>query len=282
MESNFHSNFGRGGALSNNNVTAIIPCREEEAQLTACILSARLLAGHVLVVNDNSCDGTVSLAERLGCEVVHAPPLLTLEQGQGRIEALLWLALPRVQTDFAMRLDADERLTPELAGFCQDRLASCEISGVVASRRNFFIGRYLDDGGWSTVQQVFLFRVSAVSKDWGQEIHQQIPIDGTLARARPDQDGVLLHLNYQSEESFVERSLIRYAQEDLVKMSRPSSVIGSQMLGLKIWWRLSTKLWGRLIIRAGARDLSTGVMAASLLSVYEVMRRLYSLEKSPK
>lgn len=259
-------------------VTALIPCRNEQERLRECVTSARLLADEILVIDDNSSDETVALAEKLGCRVIQAPEVISLDTGQGRIEWLIRFGLGHVSTEFALRLDADERVTEQLASFCQAQIESAPIDGIRAQRRNYFVNGWLNHGGWSNVQQIFLVRVSAVRSDWSLRIHQQIPVEGFVVAANPVTAGYLLHLNYVSVQDFVERSLIGYAQQDFSSISVPRNLFSSVWTVIRIWTSFSIKIFGRVLIRQGWRDRVPGVAAGTLLAVYEVMRHLYSLE----
>jgi dolichol-phosphate mannosyltransferase len=89
-------------------VSVVVPARDEEARLAACLAPLRDEPGvtEVLVVDDESTDGTAALAERLGARVVRGAPLppgwrgkpWALEQG-----------LRAARGDWVVFLDADAR-----------------------------------------------------------------------------------------------------------------------------------------------------------------------------
>ena len=64
------------------NVWVILPTYDEAENLEAVTggIRAALPEAHILVVDDNSPDGTGRLAEDLGCEVLHRPA----KEGLGR------------------------------------------------------------------------------------------------------------------------------------------------------------------------------------------------------
>lgn len=83
-------------------ITANIITLNEEANIEACIRSARRVCAEVLVVDSFSTDRTVEIAESLGAKVVKQAYL-----GDGPQKAF---GAPLASNDWILSLDADERL----------------------------------------------------------------------------------------------------------------------------------------------------------------------------
>ena len=83
-------------------ITANIITLNEEANIEACIRSALRVCDEVLVVDSNSTDRTVQIAESLGARVVKQAYL-----GDGPQKAF---GVPLASFDWILSLDADERL----------------------------------------------------------------------------------------------------------------------------------------------------------------------------
>ncbi len=128
-----------GGPL----LAVIILTRDETLHLPVLLESLRPLAAEVWVVDSGSTDGTPELAAAAGCQVVEHPFESYAAQLRWAAEAL------PISAPWVMRLDADERLTPELARELADllpRLPS-DVAGVLVKRQVWFWGRWIRRGG---------------------------------------------------------------------------------------------------------------------------------------
>lgn len=124
-------------------LTIIILTRNEEKNLEKCISSLGGVPKRVVVVDSYSTDNTVDLAKSLGVEVVQ-------HSFENHAAQFNW-ALENVQidTEWVMRLDADEELTCDLATEIDGRLDKLpdEVNGVVLRRRVYFMDKWLRHGG---------------------------------------------------------------------------------------------------------------------------------------
>lgn len=258
-------------------VTAVIPCRNEANNLEMCIESVRKLTGSIVVVDDSSTDRTVEIAESLGCTVLTPPTDLQVGLHQGRVERLFMWGIEQVKTPYCLRLDADERLTPDLVQFSRMAMR-IGADGARARRRNYFLGDWLRHGGWHDPHQLFLVRCESIDPSWDAQIHGQIPINGDVLVATGEGDGYLDHHDYNSVREFVDRTLGGYAQEDQVAPVRSAKASGLILESIIIQYRFSRRLFGRLLLRRGIRDGQRGLAAATLLATYDVLRSVYGLE----
>lgn len=90
-------------------VTVIIPARNEERLIAACIKSFPKTV-RVIVMNDNSKDGTAKVAAEAGAEVIQAPALKGNTRGK---PAACFAAFEHVKTRYMLFVDADTRFKPE-------------------------------------------------------------------------------------------------------------------------------------------------------------------------
>ena len=115
-------------------VSVLIPVRNEAAHIRACIQSVQW-AGEVVVVDSGSSDATIDTASMLGAKVVqfHYQP-----GGPKKKNWALENKYP-FRHEWVLILDADERITPELAReiatVLADGTAHC---GFYINRRNYF------------------------------------------------------------------------------------------------------------------------------------------------
>jgi glycosyltransferase involved in cell wall biosynthesis len=125
-------------------VSVIILTKNEAANLPTCLASLQPLNAEIFIVDSDSSDQTVEIAKLAGCQVFTNP-------WENYAQQLNWALqnLP-ITNPWIMRLDADERLTPELIKEIQQVLPQTpkEITGYQVKRRVFFMGRWIRHGGY--------------------------------------------------------------------------------------------------------------------------------------
>ena len=93
---------------SPQDVTVVIPARNEEKRIAKCVKS---FAGtRVIVVDDASTDRTAELARTAGAEVIEAPPLLPGVKGKPNA---LWAGAQLARTTYVLFVDADTTFSPQ-------------------------------------------------------------------------------------------------------------------------------------------------------------------------
>ena len=125
-------------------LSVVILTKNEAANLEICLKSLEELDVEVFIVDSGSSDQTIEIAKQAGCHVVE-------HSWETYAKQLNWALtnLP-LNTPWTMRLDADERLTPELISELRDVLpnAPAEIFGYQLKRRVFFMNRWIRHGGY--------------------------------------------------------------------------------------------------------------------------------------
>jgi glycosyltransferase involved in cell wall biosynthesis len=140
-------------------VSVIVLTKDEELNLAACLESVRGWACEVIVVDSASTDRTVEIARRLGAEVVTHPFESHVTQWRWALSAI------PIRSDWVLGLDADQRVTPELAAAIREFTASdraTRLAGAFVPRRQVFRGRWIRHGGYYPKHLLKLFRRDAV------------------------------------------------------------------------------------------------------------------------
>lgn len=135
-------------------LTVVILTRDEERHIARAIGSVTGIAERIFVADSGSTDRTVAIAEELGADVRFNPWRNYATQFNWALDQL-----PE-DTEWVLRLDADEIVTPELAREIATQLAGLEadIDGAWISRRMTFLGRTIRWGGVFPVRVLRLFR----------------------------------------------------------------------------------------------------------------------------
>ncbi|HHX70057.1 MAG TPA: glycosyltransferase family 2 protein [Gallicola sp.] len=125
-------------------LTAIILTKNESKNIVDCIESIKGLAKRIVVVDSGSTDDTVELAIKYGAEVFSHPFENYARQFNWAIDNT------RIDTKWTLRLDADERFTPELCARIEKECAlhaEDDVNGFTLAAWLYFMGKRLTYGG---------------------------------------------------------------------------------------------------------------------------------------
>ncbi len=126
------------------NVSVIILTYNEEKHIERARESVISFADEVFIVDSFSTDRTVEIAQSLGAKVYKNKWVNYATQFNWALENL------PIKTEWIMRLDADEIVSPELAKEIKEKLPYLEkdITGIYVKRRVYFMGRWIKHGGY--------------------------------------------------------------------------------------------------------------------------------------
>jgi len=135
-------------------LSVIILTFNEEIHLARCIESVKDLAGDLVVVDCFSTDATLEIAQNLGARIVQHEWLNHAAQFNWALSQL------NPETEWVLRIDADEYLTPELLSEVHSFLAhaASNVDGAFLNRRMIFQGKHIRHGGVFPIQVLRLFR----------------------------------------------------------------------------------------------------------------------------
>src|SRR5580765_3348294 len=111
-------------------LSAFIITKNEASDIEGCLTSLRGLADEVIVVDCHSSDDTVAICRRLGAKV-----LVRDFDGFGQQKQF---ALEQTTGEWAFSIDADERMSPELAAEIRQVVTSSRPEAGFRVRRNFY------------------------------------------------------------------------------------------------------------------------------------------------
>jgi glycosyltransferase involved in cell wall biosynthesis len=154
-------------------VSVTIITKDEAANIEACLRSVSW-ADERIVVDCGSRDETVSLAERMGARVVRRDwPGYAAQKNVASAEAA---------HDWVLSIDADERVTPELAAEIRARLATPPTeAGFRIPRVTFHLGRWIRTTDWYPDPQLRLYDRRRAR--WqARRVHESVAADGPVGR----------------------------------------------------------------------------------------------------
>lgn len=135
-------------------ISAIVLTYNEEIHLERCLSSLKGLVFDVLVVDCFSKDRTADIAAAAGARLLRREWVNHADQFNWALSQL------PMDTEWVLRIDADEYLTPKLIQEIKNELPKLppEVDGIYVSRRMSFQGRIIKFGGVFPVRVLRLFR----------------------------------------------------------------------------------------------------------------------------
>lgn len=244
-------------------VSIIIQTYNEEKNIIECIESAKLLTHNIIVVDTNSTDATVEKAKSQGAHVFEHP----YEQ---YVEPVRNFAIGKAQTEWVFLLDADERMTSELAAEITEKVETTTHTFFKVPRKEYFAKKiWLQHGGWWPSQIIrFIKKKSFV--EWPKAIHSTPKVNGTGGIL----DNAILHFSKNDYSVVVEKTILFEDQESnlLFKAHKPVNTI-------TFFRKFLGELYRRLLKKAGYKDGTIGVIESIYQAFSKTITYLYLYEK---
>ncbi len=193
-------------------ISVVIITKNEARNIVACLQSVSW-ADEIIVLDSNSSDATVQLAEGLGARVVQTE---WLGYGQTKQRAVEMAAGPWI-----LSLDADERVTPELASEVAQAAQGNDVNAYAIPRLTWFVDRWIRHSGWYPGYVVRLFR-----RDSGHfsaaRVHESVVVEGAVKRLREP----LLHYSFNSLDEYHarQRAYVPLAAEEMHAAGKSAGV----------------------------------------------------------
>ncbi|MBF0309876.1 MAG: glycosyltransferase family 2 protein [Magnetococcales bacterium] len=185
-------------------ITAIVPCRNEAANIVACLASLSP-AARVVVVDSASSDATPVLAREAGAEVID----FSYEGGYPKKRQWVLDHLP-LATPWVLLVDADERIPQALWDEIRENLANPSVPQAFLIVKGFhFLGRRFRFGGFSHAA-VLLFRRGSARFEHildepasapDMEIHERLVVQGDIGVLKAP----LIHQDFKGLQAYLER-----------------------------------------------------------------------------
>ena len=228
-------------------LSAIVTSFNEEINIKECLESV-LWADEVLLVDSFSTDRTI--------EIARAIPEVRIVQHEyfGSAAQKNW-AMDRAEHPWVLIVDADERVTGELAREIRallDRGPSAEHYSI--RRQNIFVDRIIRHSGWSTDKVVRLIRKGSARYP-NRRVHADMRPEGPT----PTMAAPLLHYTFRSFSQYLEK-FHRYAEWGAAEAFKRGRHPGVAELFCRPAWRF----FRMYVLQAGFLDGRHGFVLCAL------------------
>ena len=178
-------------------VTALIITKNEELNISDCLLSIKDFCSRALVIDSGSTDKTVEIAKNLGADVFYHEFETHAKQRNWGLENC------DITTKWVLRLDADERLTTPLIAELNKLITehdSDDVNGVTMEAWLFFLGRKIKHG-CRNKRKLMLFKTgTAYIEDRRMDEHT-ILLSGTSVYAK----NKFIHYDFKDMTHWIEK-----------------------------------------------------------------------------
>jgi glycosyltransferase involved in cell wall biosynthesis len=216
-------------------ISVVILALNEEKNLPDCLASLGGVKCEVFVVDSGSSDRTVEIAEEYGAKVFRHP-----FEGYGKQRNWALRELP-LSCEWVLNLDADERLTPELAREMATTMAEppAGVDGFMLRRRTVFMGRWIRHGGHYPNYQLRLFRRAAGECE-DRLYDQHFVVRGTVRALKNDYIDVVA-----AELSTWSMRHVRWAGAEASELMRSEAAQGARVSASLSAGQIAKKRWLR-------------------------------------
>ena len=133
-------------------LTVVILTKNEEKNIRKCIESFNGIMKRVVIIDSFSTDGTQRLCVQLRNELAERGCQLDFYEHEFVDQATQFnwgLKNTNIETEWCMRIDADEEITKELSLEIDEKLNAIHkpVNGIILRRRVMFMGRWIKHGG---------------------------------------------------------------------------------------------------------------------------------------
>lgn len=220
----------------------------EEDRIRDALESVRW-ADEIVVIDSFSSDATVDICREFTNHVFRIP-------WQGYVTQKN-IATQKTSHTWVLNLDADERVSPELAQEIQNALRQPpRVVGFYMPRMTYYLGDWIRHCGWYPDAKLRLFHKD--SGQWvGQALHEKVEVRGPTTTLRHP----IYHYSYRNISDHLRR-IDQYTTIAAEHKHRPVS-------GAEIFGRTLFTFFKKYVLKQGFRDGTRGLIV-SILSAFTV------------
>ena len=155
------------------NITALIITKNEEIHIERCINNIKKLVNNILIIDSFSNDNTIEIAKKLNIKFIQNKFINHAKQFNFGLSQL------SQHTDWILKIDADEILTPSLIAEIKNKLPNLDknINGIYIKRHLVFQDTLIKYGRLSPVRLLRLFRFQKGKCD-NRWVDEKIKVEG--------------------------------------------------------------------------------------------------------
>ncbi len=245
-------------------ISVIIYTYNSAEDISECIESAHQLTSNITIIDLESRDKSIELAEKEGAKVVSHP-------FTRYVETVREFGIELGNTEWLTILDADERITKELADEIRTSITSDEFTHYKIPRKEYFARKtWLQYGGWwPNYLTGRLFKKNAF-KQWPKNIHSSPLIDGNEGYLK----SALLHYSKNDYQQIVAKT-INFEDIESDLLFKANKRVATPTFFRKFFG----ELYRRMFKWQGYKDGTIGIIESIYQAFSKTITYIYLYEK---
>lgn len=184
-------------------LSVVVSAYNEGTRIEDCLKSVSF-ADEIILVNNSSQDNTVELARKYTSKILTKPNNIMLNTNKN-------FGFSKAQGDWILSLDADERVSPNLAREIKTVIRnSPNISGFWIPRKNIIFGKWITGDMWWSDYQLRLFK-RGKGKFPEKHVHEYLKVQGRTEKLQ----NPFIHQNYTSIDQYLWKMLNIYVPSEV-------------------------------------------------------------------
>ncbi len=246
-----------------DNVAVVIQTKNEEKNIEDCIKSAKLLTENIYLIDMKSEDNTLKIAKKFHVKIFQYKPTNYVEPARK-------FAINKTNANWVFILDADERITFNLAKEIKEKIKFSDYGLFKVPRKNIFGKiKWLKHGGWWPDYQIRLINKNKFI-NWPKQIHSTPVIKGKVGFLK----NPLIHYFHGDLEQMVKKTIIfENIEANLLYQANKKVNL------LTFFRKFFGEIWRRLIKKMGFLDGTIGIIESIYQAFSKTITYLFLYEK---
>jgi glycosyltransferase involved in cell wall biosynthesis len=185
------------------NISVVISAYNEEEKIEDCLKSVTKLADEIIFIDNSSIDKTIEIARK------YTDKIFTLPNDSVMLNRNKNYGFTKASSKWIISLDADERISKELALEITKAIRGNLYSGFEVPRKNIIFGKWIKHSIWWPDYNLRLFR-----RDKGKfplkHVHEKLELRGEVGKLQ----NPIVHYNYQTVSQYVKKMDNTYTESE--------------------------------------------------------------------
>lgn len=244
-------------------LSAVVLTKNEEKNIVECLETLKW-CDEIVIVDDYSGDKTIEKIQSLKFKVKSYNSKLKIFQRHldGDFAGQRNFGLEKAKGEWVLFVDADERVTSQLAKEIRGIGNFGEVGGFSIKRRDFLFGKWLKHGETGEIKLLRLARKNAGK--WQRPVHETWEINGKVGELTSP----LLHYPHPTIKEFLQN--INFYSDLNARIFYQQRITNS-------WWLIIIYPLGKFVqnylIRLGFLDETAGLVFALMMSFHSFLTR---------
>lgn len=184
-------------------LAVVISAFNEENLIEDCLKSVKNLADEIIFVDNTSLDKTAQIAKNYTDKVFVKPnDPVNLNKNKN-------FGFSKASSDWILSIDADERVSKELASELKLAILKKEFSGYEIPRKNIIFGKWIKHSIWWPDYNLRLFKKGKGSFP-ENHVHEKLKVEGEVGKL----ENPLTHFNYQTVSQYINKLNNSYTESE--------------------------------------------------------------------